>query len=114
MMRAQFQGRQFDTHQAFSRFERNPFQWHGTARSDRVTIVTLWTWKQEEERIQVFQMSRVDHVLERGFPAPYHSGAPDDSLWRNLCAVAEWETQHGKAPCIYLGLAVSGGKFIAD
>ena len=114
-MKAQLQGRLPDQEQARAAFERNPFLWHAASgRSDWSAVATLWSWFRDDRRQELFQMSRLDNVLLRGFAAPQQTSAPDDTLWRKLCAVAERETQQRKAPCAYLGLAVSGDRFEAD
>ena len=117
MMRARLEGRQPDEQLAHSAFERNPFRWHnvpGKVYRSRVMVHwTLWRGGQDE---QIFQTHRLDHALERGFPAPPQTNQNDSCmhLWRNLQAIAELETQERKAPCVYVGVELPGGKFQPD
>ena len=113
--KAELKSRPPDMEQACAAFERDPFRWHvHTSRRVHTQVVTLWSWFGGDQWCEFFQTNRVDNVLERGFPRPQHQNTPDETLWRNLCAIAEGETQQRKAPCAYLGLAVAGGKFEPD
>jgi hypothetical protein len=115
VMRAQLQGRPFDDEQACSAFELNPFRWNGASgRNAFSAVVTLWSWPRTETLRELFHLSRLDHVLERGFSAPQLASADDETLRCKLGEVAELETQQRKAPCVYLGVALSSGKFEAD
>ena len=77
-------------------------------------VVTFWLARRDNREHEIFQTSRVDHLLKHGFSIPALRCPSDPLLWDKLCAVAEFETQKRKAPCIYLGLALGNGKYEPD
>ena len=103
-MQAKIQDRAFNEESARSQFQLNPFQWHNHGRGHPMLVVTFWLARRDNREHEIFQTSRVDHLLKHGFSIPALRCPSDPLLWDKLCAVAEFETQKRKAPCIYLGL----------
>lgn len=111
--RANLEGRVPEQRAATAGFERDRFAWRKThGRHMQVTL--LWTWRESGEEQCRFMVARLDNLCLRGVPWPEKDAGHEDELWRNLVDVADRETELGKAPCVYLGLAVGAGNYEAD
>ena len=114
-IRAEAEGRPLDDEAALAGFEPNPFRWDTEGRQSQVEVSFLWTWQGRDGMVRrAFVFPILNNVFERQVPRPPGLDEADEDIYKRLVEAASLETKQRKAPCKYLGVQTSKGKFEPD